>query len=321
VADNPGAVGSGLFVPLPLRPQGHKLLALNRRGTRLAVACEHSDYVQVLDPRNGREVTRCTGFNRISYVEFLSADVLLVTTSRGCFRCDLRREGRDLLSSEACPTRTAVSPNGRVLAVGVHGGIDLYDVRKGRVLRRLGTGFMYRPVGTRAAFSARGRYVAAQLSDGDYQPMLVGVWDARDGRRQRVFDTEANALTFRGDTLTLAVADDHGTIQLYEPDRGEEPARQFQVNDPWQGVCGAALQFRGGGRMLAVLMGNGVLAQVETAKGRVLRREPPPAGCKPLESAVASADWSLLAGLTEDGVVVWPGDHAEATDPPHRGGK
>jgi WD40 repeat protein len=303
------AVGPGLLVPIVCPPNRDTLLALNPRGTRLAVSCERSDSVQVLDPRSGREVTRCAGFQRVSGIEFHSTEVLLVAASDGCFRCDLRRGGREVLSSESGLTRTAVSPNGRVVAIGVHGGIDLYDVRKGQVLRRLGTGFLYRPIGTRAAFSASGRYVAAELSDDYYRPILVGVWDVHNGRRQRVFDAEAHALAFREDTLALAVADDHGRIHLYEPDQGEEPAMQCQVNQPWMGVCGCALQFRDGGRTLAVLLGNGAFAQVEADTGRVLRRRPPPAESRPF-AAVASADWSLFAGASEDGVVVWPGDRA-----------
>jgi hypothetical protein len=308
----PGAVRSSLFVPFDFPPKaGDKLLALDRKGTRLAVAGEHSDHVRVFDPHNGREVTRCTGFTRISHVEFLSRDVLLVTTSLGCFRCDLRRGGRALLSSEARLTRTNVSPSGRVVAIGVRGGIDLYDGRKGQVLRRLGTGFTYQPIGTRAAFSTGGRYVAAELSDEYYRSILVGVWDAHNGRRQRVFDTGARALAFRGDTLALAVANDHGQILLYEPDEGEEPAKEFWVDQPGMGICAGVLQFRDEGRMLAVLMGNGDFAQVETNTGRVGQRTPPPADGKPLEEVVSNADWSLFAGATEDGVVIWPGASAE----------
>jgi hypothetical protein len=108
---HPVAVGSGLLVPIACPPNRDTLLALNSRGTRLAVSCERSDDVRVLDPRSGREVTRCTGFQQVSGIEF-STEVLLVTASHGCFRCDLRRARREVLSSEAWPTRTAVSPNG-----------------------------------------------------------------------------------------------------------------------------------------------------------------------------------------------------------------
>jgi WD40 repeat protein len=310
---NPAAVGSGILVPIVCPANRDTLLALGPRGTCLAVSCERSDEVQVWEPRSGREVTRCMGFQHVSGIEFLSTEVLLVTTWHGCFRCDLRRGEREALVSEGWLTRTTVSPNGRLLAIGVQGGIDLYDVRKRKVLHRLSTAFTYRPIGTRAAFSAGGRYVAAELSDENYQPILVGVWDAHSGSRQRIFDTEAHALAFRGDTLALAVADDHGRILLYEPDQGETPAKELPV----QGV-GRELQFRDEGRTLAVVLDNGEFVQFETETGRVLRRILPPADPKPLWRSITSEDWSQFAGVAEGGVVVWPGDRAEQAAPADR---
>jgi hypothetical protein len=312
VVVTPVTIDSGLFVPIDCPANRDTLLALNPRGTRLAVSCERSDCIQVLNPRSGKEVTRCTGFRQVFGIEFLSAEVLLVTASDGCFRCDLRRGEREVLSSEAWRTRTAVSPNGHVVAIGGRGGMELYDVRKGRVLRRLGTGFTYQPIGTRAAFSAGGRYVAAELSDEYYHPILVGVWDAHNGRRQRIFDTGAQSLAFREDTMALAVACDNGRVYLFEPDQGEEPATELRVEK-----MACALQFRDGGRTLAALLWGGGFVEVELASGRVIRRLPPSAACE-VYNVVSSADWSVFAGTTEGGAVVWPGDRAEpspATDP------
>jgi hypothetical protein len=302
---NPVAVDSGLFVPIDCPANRDTLMALNPRGTRFAVSCERSDSVQVWDPRSGREVTRCAGFRNVSGIEFLSAEVLLVTASDGCFRCDLRRGEREVLLSEAWPTRTTVSPNGRVVAIGMRGGMDLYDVRKGQVLRRLETGFLYRPLGTRAAFSAGGRYVAAEFSDENYQPILVGVWDVRNGRRQRIFDTGARALAFREDTMALAVACDNGGVYLYEPDQGEEPAAEIRFE-----FVACALQFRDRGRTLAALLWGGGFVEVTPASGRVVRSLPPPAAREAYHT-ISSADWSYFAGTAEGGVVVWPGDRAE----------
>jgi hypothetical protein len=71
------------------------------------------------------------GDQRIVGVEFLSAEVLLVRAVDGCFRCDIRRGGRDVLISASWPAGTTVSPNGRTVALGVECGLDLYDARKG----------------------------------------------------------------------------------------------------------------------------------------------------------------------------------------------
>jgi hypothetical protein len=173
---NPVAVVSGLLVPVVCPASRETLLALSPTATA-SRSLARSDDVRVLDARSGREVTRCAGFQQVLGIELLSAEGLLVTAVHGCFRCDLRRGRRAVLSAEAWPTCTAVSPNGRVVAIGVQGGGDLYDVRKGRVSHRLNTAFTYRPIGTRAAFSAGGRYVAAELSDENYQSILVGVWE------------------------------------------------------------------------------------------------------------------------------------------------
>jgi hypothetical protein len=305
-----GTAGASLFVPIAFPPEcGSRLLALNPRGTRCAVSWEDADSVRVFDARSGREVACRSGFRRVLGLEFLSANVLLVTASDGCFRCDLRGEERAVLSSESWSGGTTVSPDGRIVALGVKCGLILYDARKGRVLRHLKTdlalGARDDALGRRAAFSAGGRYVAGALRETYGPPSLVVVWELRTGRRQRVFDTLGHALAFRDDSLSLAVADDWGHINFYEPDQGEEPARQFDVE-----YLSRALQFRGGGRTLAVQLDGGAFVLWEAGTGRTLRRNEPPAETK-LYQSVVSADWSRFAGAAEGGVVVWPGDAAE----------
>jgi hypothetical protein len=312
---NAAAVGAGLFVPVVLPPERHRLLALNPRGTRLAVSYNESDSVQVFDARTGREVTRCSGFKRLVGVEFLSAEVLLATAADGCFRCDLRRGRRDVLSAESWPAGTTVNPKGRMVALGVDSGLILYDARTGKMLRRLRTdlarGGPDPARGRCAAFSADGRYVAAALRSAYDHWYLVVVWEIQTRRRQRVFDTIAHALAFRDDTLSLALADDWGHINIYEPDQGEEPAVQFKVES-----LARALQFQAGGRLLTALLDKGTVIQFEGDTGRILRRQEPPDHDR-IDSAVVNVNWSLFAGATERGVVVWPGasaePHADAT--------
>jgi hypothetical protein len=306
---NARASGAGLVVPILLPPERARLLALNPRGTRLAVSHDESDSVQIFDARSGREVTRCSGFQRLAGVEFLSAEILLVTAADGFFRCDLRRGQRDMFVAESWPASTTVSPDGRMVALGVDHGIILYDTRKGEVLRRLGTdlasGVRDPAKGRCAAFSTGGRYVAAALRSTYDHWYLVVVWEIQTGRRQRIFDTIAHALAFRDDTLSLALADDWAHINIYEPDQGEEPAVQFQVEHTPR-----ALQFQAGGQTLAVLLSKGSVIQLEEGTGRILRRTEPP-GQDSIDSAVVSADWSCFAGATESGVTVWSGDSAE----------
>jgi WD40 repeat protein len=303
------ADGAALFVPVVLPPERERLLALNPRGTRLAVSCDVYDFVQVFDARTGREVTRCEGFRRIADVEFLSAEMLLVTASDGCFCCDLRRGKRDVLSSESWPSGTTVSPNGRMVALGVDYGLILYDARTRAVLRPLKTDFAWGgpdpAKGRCTAFSPGGRYVASALRSTYDHWYLVVVWELQTGRRQRIFDTIAHALAFRDDTLSLALADDWGHINIYERDQGEEPAAQFDVE---YGAC--AMQYQADGRTLAVLLNKGSVIHFAAPMGRILRRKEPPTHHQ-LDSAVVSASWSHFAGATERGIVVWPGGKPE----------
>jgi hypothetical protein len=309
-----GAGDAGLFVPFafPQKDDDRPLLALNPRGTRVAISWEGADSVQVIDARTGRAVRSFTGLDYVHGVAFLSATVLLVTTDKGCVRFDLARSGRKVLLSESGLGSINAGPNGRIVALGVERGLVLYDTRKGQVLHRLKTDLADRtsdPVmGRRAAFSAGGRYVAALLTEGYYRAYLVVIWEVRTGRRQRVFDALAHALAFRDDTLSLAVADDWGYLKVYEPDQGEEPAVEFKYKEV--DYLARAMRFQAGGRTLEILLDKGSVIRVVARTGRVQGQTEPPAR-DGLYRAVASADWSVFAAATQDGIVVWPSDRAE----------
>jgi hypothetical protein len=323
-----GGVATGLFLatdftpevelPSGWGPEVEWLLAFNARGTRLAVSYRYGKHILVFNPRSGREVARVADLKYIQDLAFLSTEVLLVAHSGGCIRCDLRRGGRTALwKGDVRPPTLAVSPNGRDAAIGLYPGLVVLDTVKRQVRCRMqaslargsdGYGPRYAP-----AFSAGGRYVAADLHQDQRGHHLVVVWDAHTGRRQRIFDAEATALAFREDTLAVAVADDSsGEILLHEPDQGEEPVARFR------GYCLArALQFRDAGRSLGVLGFDGSLSLLSTESGAVLQRADPPVG-RELTWAVPSADWSLFAAATPGGVVIWPSNRASAI--PKRGG-
>src|SRR5207244_1662211 len=140
------------------------------------------DRVLVFDLPSGREVARTADLRRVSDVRFLTDDVLLLTHFGGCFRWDLRRGGRELLSEQGWQSRTAVSPDGQVVAIGTKAGLVLFDVVLGKVRRHLECQFAYGGDGYSPqcppAFSADGRYVAADLHGDQRGPHFVVVWDA-----------------------------------------------------------------------------------------------------------------------------------------------
>jgi hypothetical protein len=297
----PDATGRECFIASDMPSEADCLFAFGPGSTRFAISWQDTDHVRVVDPHSGEEVKRCTGFHRVTGVAFLSADELLVAAYGGCYRCNLARGKRKLLSKEGWQASITVSPSCGLVAIGVTGGIDLYDVRKSQVSHRLGTGFAFLHWGNRSGFSRGERYIAAEL-----KPSLVGVWDVHTGRRQRVFDTEAHAFAFRDDTLTLALEDADGHIRIYEPDEGEAPAKQLNIERPWTYIGARALQFRNKGRTLALLLSDGNFIRLDTATGKVLRHYPPP-GARTVRGAVSSADWASFAGATDGGVVIWPG--------------
>jgi hypothetical protein len=197
------------------------------------------------------------------------------------------------------PQSATVAPTGRVMAIGVGGGLILYDLVKKRVRRRLDAGLdtsPYHPV-----FSAKGRYVLADMIV-EAGPYALVVWDTRQGRRWRTIELPNKhffgAAAFRGETPTVAVG--IGGLDLYEPHRGEDPVKSYAVPDSPD-----AVQFRDGGAKLAVLSYGGTLTLLRTSTGRVLRQVPPPAGHK-VDVCKPSPDWSLLAGAAAGGgILIW----------------
>jgi WD40 repeat protein len=302
-----GATDEGrlLATDFPGPDDDNHLLTFNARGTRLAAACDRADHVLVFDPRSGRQVARLEDLPSVSSLAFLAPGVLLIGQQHyvkggkrrpgRCVRCDLRRGRREIVLEEYL-RNVAVSPNGRVVAVGESAGLVLYEAARWRVRHRLtplpGYGGAWNTV-----FSRGGRYVATSLY-GPQNDYLIAVWNTEDGRRQRTFEAAQSArpLAFREDTLTLAVGGSHEELLLYQEDEGEEPAAAYPLRD-----YASAVQFRD--RALAVLLDGGVyLLHAET--GRLRRRLPPPEG-RVLRYATPSADWSVFAVAAEGGVFVW----------------
>jgi hypothetical protein len=306
-----GATGSGVPLPADFAWDVARL-AFNPRGTLLAAGDYEADHVLVFDPRAQRLVARLVDLPWVEWLGFLSAEVLLVLQGERYTRCtrfDLRRGTRAPLWEDAPAIGSvAVAAGGKVAAFGVGdrysgAGVVLFDVGQGQLLRRMELDFGFPP--ERLTFSARGRYVAADLAVHEGSgPRLVVVWEARTGRRLRMYVIREQGpvvVAFQGDTLTLA-AHAYRQIHRFEPDRGEDPAATFEV-----GAGRNALAFRDGGETLAVLTHGGQVTLLRAKTGRVVRRIPPPAG-PTLENGTVNDDWSHFAAATRGGVFAWRAD-------------
>jgi hypothetical protein len=288
------------------------VFAFDAEGTRLAVGWHKADHVLVFNPRSGREVARLADLPAVTGLQFLSSNVLLVTQRDCCLRCGIRQGDRKQLTEEGhWIAGIAVSPDGRVVALGENEFLVLYDAARWRVRQRLAR-FAWSGSPHYIVFSSGGSYVASSVCM-DKQDFIV-VWDAQNGRRQRTFEVGQGArpLAFRKDTLTLAVDGGgvNGRLLLYKADEGEEPPRTYELED-----YANAVQFRDRGRMLAVLLDGGGMVFLETETGQVQRRIPPPAR-SPLRRTRPSRDWSLCAAIAEGGVFAWSSGRTEPAAAP-----
>ncbi len=293
-----------MFLPTDFSDELVALLAFDSRGTRLAVSSKAAGHVLVFDVKRGREVARLSDLPDVEWLGFLSARLLLAVCGTGCVRLDLHRDVRETVCAEPWSRGAAVSPDGRVVAVGTRDGLVLRGALGRREARRLlGGGYLGSP--RLPVFSPGGRYVAADMHVHEYPGAgCVIVWDARDGRRYRTFEAATgwlSAMAFRGDTLGLAVGY-YDRISLYEPDEGEDPAVAYTVANKV-----SALRFTEDGESLDILQADGWQLAIRADTGRVVRQAPPPPG-REFHGAIPGPDWLLLAGATAGGVVVWGAD-------------
>jgi WD40 repeat protein len=190
-------------------------VALAPGGKHIAVACNTDQTVHVREI--AAEGPAPTGHvNGIQLAAFSPDCRLLVTSAFGDIRVwnvATRKELRRFEANSVTCTALSFLPDGKVLvAAGLDGGMGLWDVATGREVRRLHD---RKPPGTsiyRAALSADGKLLVADVEQhmgfGPSERGLV-VWDVATGKEVRRLDSPLrwiSGMAFSPDCRTLAAA-------------------------------------------------------------------------------------------------------------------
>ena len=143
------------------------------------------------------------------------------------------------------PFATAMSPDGRTMAVSVRGGAALLELP---TLRRLATlSAVTEPHAVTAlAFDPRGQLLATGTDQGS-----TVLWDVRTGRRQRTLSGNEGAVTalaFDSATRRLVAAGDPSALVLWDLRRSESEGRRL----PGHSYYPHAVAFRPDGGLVSI---------------------------------------------------------------------
>jgi WD40 repeat protein len=317
------------------------LLRLSPEGTRLAITQEPRSESEravlvVQELPSGREMRRCENLQRVTDVVFRSEDELFVLHGTECRLCDLAKNRQHVLwlgdatKASGYPSKGALSPDKKTLALGVGGGLLLLDIARKRLRRQFAA-----PLGGHvhtATFSPDGTLVAAEFADGNYLYFcFVLVWDVQREKLVRLLKVDAQelrALAIRPDNRLIAIGGWYSPILVYRLE--ELSRRRMNLKDlsertllygvgwteaiaalaehphaPGFGNAITRLDFTANGRTLKAVSYDGDAVRLTPQNGRVLRRVRPPDGQK-VGSAVVSEP-GLAAAFVGDRktVLLW----------------
>ena len=231
-------------------PEGQALaLIFSPDGRMLITSAFRVDTLQLWEVASGRAVRTLKLSGQADGQLAFSTDggILAAAEGDGVIELwDLQRGGapRRLLPAEPSATLAvqargsssqrslSFSPDGRTLATGHAGGIDLWDVASGRLTRALVRGQALGERGTQAfrpnaiwpvAFSRDGRLVAGGADDG-----TIAYWDLAGGQSLRTVKghgSNVTALRFAAGARVLVSAGDDATLRLWDAATGQELAQ------------------------------------------------------------------------------------------------
>jgi WD40 repeat protein len=250
---NPSAHQSAAF-----SPDDHTLATINSNSTiRLW---------DITDPDNPRELATLTGSPDVltSLVFSIDGHTLADLSSAGTMRLQNVSNYVLPVRAEGLVGSVAVSPDGRVLAVGHDGMVDLLDITD-PARRRLLTSFIVADTHafvTSVKFGPGGHTLAVDSAGND--GLALTLWDVTDARHPRALTTPvsstivAYSLDFSPDWRMLAAGNDaDGTIRLWDIVNPRRPRELVSLAVPR--VVFRALALAPDGRTLAAAGSDGVI--------------------------------------------------------------
>jgi WD40 repeat protein len=271
-------------------------VTLSADGSFLVAAFSGNENVTVWDIATGRKTHTFGPFSEHIRGIALSPDgkVVAVGWDKGVRRWELAT-GRELpeLLKGSYVGNVAFLGN-NVLAAANHRGTRLFDTATNRALDKF-------PSGDRMAATPDGKYLA-YTRGGTYD--VVGLWDVKRGRDVRVLaghQGEVSALAWSADSKRLVSGGEDNVVRVWDPAVGKE---LLGLPQPWDvenqfGTGVSSLALFPGGRRAVVVANDGQVRLWDTVTGESLRSITDAKDRR--WSARLSADGKHLAVLTKEG--------------------
>ncbi|MDC0175470.1 protein kinase [Planctomycetaceae bacterium] len=300
----------GRQLPCPSDIKTPNVLAISSDG-RWAVVSGRSDALELVDIGSGRAVRSINGsFPRYGCRVAISTDskwVVAASKNNGCKLYDLKSGTmvHDLLAPGAIST-LSFSSDARQLAVGVSGGIKIFDLDSGKPRLEISEVSGGNP--RRMAWSPDGRFLATtRFEGGDDAPeeaRKVWIWDTETGTETSQLPAQSSTvecISFGPDGEMLITGDNDGTMRLWN-------LKDLQVVREFFGSRKriADVVISPDGKRIASVSNLGVVKIWDKVTGHDLLSLKPAAGVSPPARLSFSADGrSLIGNCGRSGIKIW----------------